>query len=211
MSEAKRYCPNCGAPRSEGARFCEACAHPLTNQLIANSPAPPEISSPVIAAPANWQVVVGDQLPPPPAAALKPPHPSQAQLTPVSPASTQTPQTAHRSLRSPAISLFVATGIEIATSMATNSGIAQQTLVFRGGLAVLNLLAGLIAGPRRGLASGIMMLSSVVLAILQGISLYSYGDRMLAAQSVIQGMLPNVATQGLALFTALRTAFVSRK
>jgi hypothetical protein len=95
--------------------------------------------------------------------------------------------------------------------MATNSGIAQQTLVFRGGLAVLNLLAGLIAGPRRGLASGIMMLSSVVLAILQGISLYSYGDRMLAAQSVIQGMLPNVATQGLALFTALRTAFVSRK
>jgi hypothetical protein len=114
-------------------------------------------------------------------------------------------------LRSPAISLFVATGIEIATSMATNSGIAQQTLLFRGGLAVLNLLAGLIAGPRRGLASGIMMLSSVVLAILQGISLYSYGDRMLAAQSVIQGMLPNVATQGLALFTALRTAFVSRK
>ena len=95
--------------------------------------------------------------------------------------------------------------------MATHNGIAQQTLVFRGGLAVLNLLAGLIAGRRRGLASVIMMMGSVVLAILQGISLYSYGEQMLAAQSVIQGMLPNVATQGLALCTALRTAFVSRK
>ena len=211
MSEVKRYCPNCGAPRSEGARFCEACAHPLSNQFIAASPAPPELPSPVSAAPANWKVVVGDQLPQPPAVALTPPHPSQPQLAPVPPASSQTPQTTHRSLRSPAISLFVATGIEIATSMATNNGIAQQTLVFRGGLAVLNLLAGLIAGPRRGLASSIMMLGSVFLAILQGISLYSYGDRMLAAQSVIQGMLPNVATQGLALFTALRTAFVSRK
>jgi hypothetical protein len=211
MTEMKRYCPNCGAPRSEGARFCEACAHPLTNDFVAGSQTTAEGTSPVMADPANWKVIVGDQLPPPSAVVVNTPVPPQPQWTPVLPPSTQAPQTAYRSLRSPAISQFVATGIEIATSMTTNSGIAQQTLVFRGGLAVLNLLAGLIAGPRRGLASVILMMGSVVLAILQGISLYSCGERMLAAQSVIQGLLPNMATQGLAFCTALRTAFASRK
>ena len=211
MPEMKRYCPNCGAPRSEGARFCEACAHPLTTEFVAGSQATADGASPVMADPANWKVIVGDEPPPLSAAVVKTPVPSHPQLTPVLPPSTQAPQTAYRSLRSPAISLFVATGIDIATSMATNSGIAQQALVFRDSLAALNLLTGLIAGPRRGLASVILMMGSVLLAILQGISLYSCGERMLAAQSVIQGLLPNMATQGLAFCTALRTAFASRK
>jgi hypothetical protein len=210
MPKGKRYCPNCGAPRSETARFCEACAHPLAQASNSSLPAP-AVSAPVEAAPTNWKVIVGDQLPPPQIVASRPPQPSQQNPSPAPVTAVKPTAATHRSLRGPAISLFITTGIEIATSLATNNGIAQQAIVYRGGLAVLNLFAGLIAGPRRGVASVIMLLGSLVLALMQGASLYSFADQILANPSIIQGLLPNVATQGLACLTALRTALASRK
>ena len=107
--------------------------------------------------------------------------------------------------------LLFASGTDLVAAYATNEPTAMKMATVRAGLTGLTVIAGLIAGRSRGFFSRIAMLSSLVLAAVQSTSLYSFGTRIMANPQLLSGLLPNVATQGLAFMAALRTALAARK
>jgi len=107
--------------------------------------------------------------------------------------------------------LLVASGTDLAAAYATNNPTALKMATIRAGLTGFIFLAGLIAGRSRGFFSRLVMLSSLILAGVQSTSLVAFGRQIAANPQLLSGLLPNVATQGLAFMAALRTALAARK
>lgn len=193
-----KFCPACGAPRKQGVRFCGSCG------AVLGDGAAPAVMAPDQPVPAGgWHVAVGDQLP------------TFAPIAPGAGAPIQPPaaaaKTAGPSMRGASMGLLFASGTDLVAAYATNEPTAMKMATVRAGLTGLTVLAGLIAGRSRGFFSRIAMLSSLVLAAVQSTSLYSFGTRIMANPQLLSGLLPNVATQGLAFMAALRTALAARK
>lgn len=74
------------------------------------------------------------------------------------------------------------------------------------GLALLNLIAGFVAGERRGVASILMLLASGGLALLQGGSLLGTLLQLITSPSLYGELLPGGVTQGLSFLAAGRAA-----
>jgi hypothetical protein len=152
------------------------------------------------AAPAeNWQVLVGDQLP-----ILAPPP--QPVASPVAPP-TAVPSA--RSLRGPVLWTAVATGADLAAAYATANPAAMATAKYRAGLAGVSLLAGLIAGRRRGVASVIVLLGTLGLSLLEGMTLWGAARQGLTSPQLLQELLPNAVPQALTMLSSLSTAFAA--
>lgn len=107
--------------------------------------------------------------------------------------------------------LLFASGSDLVAAYATKDPVALKMATLRAALTGGTVLAGLIAGRRRGFFSRLAMLSSLILAGVQSTSLYAFGRQIMANPQLLNGLLPNVATQGLAFMAALRTAFAARK
>jgi hypothetical protein len=107
--------------------------------------------------------------------------------------------------------LLMVTGTDVAAAYATQEPAAIRLVNVRAGLAVLTAVAGLISGRSRGFFSKITMLSSLGLAVAQSPSLLDFGRRVAANPSLLNGLLPNAATQGLSFLAALRTAWAARR
>lgn len=192
------FCPACGAPRKHGVRFCGGCGAVLGDRAAPAAMAPDQ---PVPAG--GWHVAIGDQLPA--FAPVAPPAGAVAQ--PQAPAARPTGP----SMRGASMGLLFASGTDLVAAYATHEPTAMKLATVRAGLTVLTALAGLIAGRSRGFFSRVSMLSSLVLAAVQSTSLFSFGTRIAANPQLLSGLLPNVATQGLAFMAALRMALAARK
>ena len=107
--------------------------------------------------------------------------------------------------------LLMASGTDLAAAYATNNPTALKMATIRAGLTGFTFLAGLIAGRSRGFFSRLAMLSSLLLAGVQSTSLVAFGKQIAANPQLLSGLLPNIATQGLAFMAALRTALAASK
>lgn len=107
--------------------------------------------------------------------------------------------------------LLMVTGTDVAAAYATREPAAMKLANVRAGLAIVTAVAGLISGRSRGFFAKITMLSSLGLAVAQSPSLLDFGRRIAANPSLLGGLLPNAATQGLSFLAALRTAWAVRK
>lgn len=204
MTPAKRYCTACGAPGNESSLFCEKCGRRFpvagTGSGPIQSTAAPTQPAPGIRS--GWNVFVGDRLPPLPAGAA-------AALAPMpAPAGTYAP---FRSLRGSVFGLFSAAAIEIAAAIASGTPPTQKLLLIRGGAAVITLLAGLVAGRKRGLAAIFVALGTVGLSMLEGHLLWQSVSGMLRASSIMPNLLPPTVTQGLAVLAGLQTILQMRR
>lgn len=177
-----QLCATCGAHPSGTAIFCGSCGTRLQASTAAAEP--------------SWQVVVGDQMP-----TIAPPQQPAA----VSVAPQPAPSTAP-SLRGPVLWTVMAAGTDLAAAYATASPEAMATANYRAGLAGISLVAGLIAGRRRGVASAIVMLGTLGLSVFEGMTLWGSVQQVLASPQLLQGLLPNAIPQALTMVTSLRTA-----
>ncbi len=107
--------------------------------------------------------------------------------------------------------LLTVTATDWIAANATHDPAAMKLANVRAGLAIVAAVAGMISGRSRGFFSKITMLSSLGLAVAQSPSLFDFGRRIAANPSLLSGLLPNVATQGLSFLAALRTAFAARR
>lgn len=103
----------------------------------------------------------------------------------------------------------VVTGTELAAAYATGNPAALATANYRAGLAGVTLFAGLIAGPRRGAASLIVLLGSLGLSLFEGMTLWGFVQQIMASPQVLEGLLPNAVPQALTVITSLSTAFLA--
>ena len=210
MAVSQHFCAQCGAPHSGNAVFCVSCGSRLQGPAAASQPPavpypmppmPPPIAGaypPQRPAPVqNWQVVVGDQLP-----VIAPQQQPVAAMVAPQPAPP-----AARSLRGSVLWTAAAACTDLAAAYATANPAAMATAHYRAGFAGVSLLAGLIAGRRRGMASLIVVLATLGLSLLEGMTLWGFAQQILASPQLLQGLLPNAVPQALTMFTSLSTAF----
>ena len=182
MAVPQPFCPNCGVPHSGTAIFCGSCGTRLQASMAAPEP--------------SWQVIVGDQMP-----TIAPPQqPATVAIAP-KPVQSTAP-----SLRGPVLWTVMAAGTDLAAAYATASPEAMATAKYRAGLAAISLVAGLIAGRRRGLASVIVLLGTLGLSLMEGMTLWGAVQQVQASPQFLQGLLPNAIPQALTMVTSLRTA-----
>ncbi|MGV8040657.1 MAG: hypothetical protein AB2L07_11435 [Thermoanaerobaculaceae bacterium] len=115
------------------------------------------------------------------------------------------------SLRGPVVRLAIFAAADLVAVLATRDPAAASTAGLRAVLAALSLVAGLLAGRRRGVASVVVMLSTLGLALTQALALGGMALEVVRAPSALGRLLPNLVTQGLTLVSALRTAFRTRR
>lgn len=202
---SSNFCPTCGAPRRPGVRFCAGCGAALGDGAAGG----PGGSAAAPVAPAGgWHVAVGDQLPTfaPVAQPASPGTPAGS-----APAASAAPKATGASMRGASWQLLMASGTDLLATYATNDPTALKMATMRAGLTGFTFLAGLIAGRSRGFFSRLAMLSSLILAAVQSTSLVAFGRQIAANPQLLNGLLPNVATQGLALMAAVRTALAARR
>jgi hypothetical protein len=152
-------------------------------------------------APGSWQVVVGDRLP------TFSPRPGSGSAAP----GTTPESSAAASLRGPVVRLAVLSAADLVAVLVTRDPAAASTAGLRAVLAALSLVAGLLAGRRRGVASVVVMLTTLGLALTQALSLGGMALEVARSPSILGRLLPNLATQGMTLVSALRTAFRTRR
>jgi hypothetical protein len=83
----------------------------------------------------------------------------------------------------------------------------MATAKYRAGLAGISLISGLIAGRRRGVASVIVLLGTLGLSLLEGMTLWGSVQQVLASPQLLQGLLPNAVPQALTMLTSLSAAW----
>ena len=193
------FCPDCGAPRTPGARFCGGCGVAVSDRAPAADA--PRASAPVTMPTTGWHVAVGDALPTFAPAASQREGASSVMAEPA----------ARPSLRGATFQLLIVSAGDLAAAYATGEPAALKLATMRAALAAVTVLSGLIAGRSRGVFSRITMLSSLVLAAVQSPSLYSFGTRVIANPQLLSGLLPNVVTQSMSFLAAIRTALLARK
>jgi len=229
---AQKFCPNCGSPRKEGARFCSSCG----SQFDTEAPRPLE---PVAAQPAEaqhsdvrqplWQTVIGDALP-----AFKPVTESFLPQGTV-------PSAGHQSLRGASRFLLFTAASDIVCALATSSPAAMGTVGVRAISAGVCAFSGMAAGSKRGVFSIIMGVSSLILALTQGVSMFqlikntihdpqmlgmaasqalslfkgsslsTVADTILDNPAALTGAWMNIVAQGASLFAALEAFRQARK
>lgn len=218
MTSPGSFCTSCGAPRAEGRAFCTSCGTPLAPRAApagpapgqppplpaARPPAPPAASmAPSVEAPppGSWQVVVGDRLP------------TFAPRSGSGPAAAATPHGSAEpvSLRGPVVGLAILQVADLAAVLATRDPAAAGTAGLRAVLAALGLVAGLLAGRRRGVASVVVMLTTLGLALAQALSLGGMALEVLRSPGTLLRLLPNLAAQAMTLVSALRAALKGRR
>ena len=191
MPISPRYCGQCGVPQAGNAVFCASCGNRLkatvaTPQMQVSKPMQP-LPPQMPASPQNWQVVIGDELP-----VFAPPLRSDPTLAP--------------SLRSSVVWTAVVTSVELAAAYAAGNPAALATANYRATLAGVSLFMGLIAGRRRGVASLIVLLGSLGLALFEGMTLWGFVQQILASPQLLQGLLPMAVPQAVTAITSLSTA-----
>jgi hypothetical protein len=211
MPVSQRFCGQCGTPQSNRAVFCASCGNRLGALAAAPQPSLVQPQTPMPSLPSasvggetpqmpapvqKWQVLVGDQLP-----VITPPSPPGAAT--VAPAPSRPPA---RSLRAPVVWTTLATCTDLAAAYATANPAAMATMNYRAGFAGVSLIAGLIAGRRRGLASVIVILGTLGLSLFEGMTLWGAAQQILTSPQLAAGMLPNAIPQALAMLSSLRTA-----
>lgn len=196
---SSKFCPSCGAPRKAGVRFCGGCGAPLDGVSAAPTGQETSPQAAGVQPAGGWHVAVGDQLP-----TFAPSAPPA-----VAPAAAPKPQGA--SIRGSVMQLLTVTATDWVAANATHDPAAMKLANVRAGLAVVAALAGIISGRSRGFFSKIAMLSSLGLAVAQSPSLYDFGMRVVNNPALLNGLLPNIATQGLSFLAALRTAWAARR
>lgn len=146
-------------------------------------------------------MVVGDRLP---AFAPRPGSGSAA------PATTQG-SCAAVSLRGPVARLAIFSAADLVAVLVTRDPAAASTAGLRATLAAVTLVSGLVAGRRRGVASVLVMVSTLGLALAQALSLGGLALKVLQSPDAMGRLLPNLATQGMTFVAALRTALKARR
>lgn len=139
----------------------------------------------------SWQVVVGDRLP-----TFTPRPPSGPEVA--------TASAGPASLRGPAVWMAAATAVDLVAAAATGDPAATRSAGLRLVLAGAGLVAGLVAGRRRGLFSILTLLSGLGLTVAQVLSLGSMVSGVLASPARLGRALPNLVAQAMALVAAVR-------
>jgi hypothetical protein len=116
---------------------------------------------------------------------------------------------AGRSLRAPVLWTAAATCTDLAMAYATATPASMATAELRAAFAGFSLVAGLIAGRRRGLASMLVLVGTLALSLFEGMSLWGALRQVLASPHLLRGMLPNAIPQALTIYAALTTAITS--
>ncbi|MBN1537374.1 MAG: zinc ribbon domain-containing protein [Anaerolineales bacterium] len=223
MNGDTNICQNCGSANRPGARFCKACGKPLNSAAPASAkpqtrraggkPAArsaPKPRMPSIPRPVPWQVAVGDKIPAQSIQSILKAAVQTAGGTLSRSRPAQKPAQKGSSLRGPALQAFGAAVLEAATSALTE-GLEPGAAATKLGLAGINLVAGLIAGERRGVASFIMLLATGGLALLQGGSLLDTLRLILDYPSMLGSLLPSGVTQLISMLIAARTGLKALK
>jgi hypothetical protein len=153
--------------------------------------------------PGSWNVVVGDQLPD--IAPLVGAAARSAVLSTVPTATSSVP-----SVRGPVWSVAITTATDLVAAYATGNPAALDMSTWRAELAVFTLIAGLVAGSKRGWMSRLTMLGTLALAAFQCGSLLGFADQLLQHPNMLSGLLPNVVTQSMSLIAALRLAWLAK-
>ncbi len=222
-----QICLKCGTKHSAAARFCRTCGQPLGESPASNlkpqRKAPPKrtagkaasmLKAAAVLRAVPWQVAVGDEIPAQAIQGILSVAVKTAVKATDKIASRALPekQANHTgaSLRGPAIRAFGGAVLETATS-AIMGALSTSNAVMKIGLALVNLVAGLIAGERRGAASILMLLACGGLALLQGGSLVGTLLQLLGDTSLFGDLLPGGATQALSLLAALHAAWKTLK
>ncbi len=151
---------------------------------------------------APWQVVVGNQMPPNAIQNIL----KSAGLAAVQSAGKSLSSGAAQlgsSLLGPAFFSFITTIAALVPPLLTNSGQSASMMVPKIGLALVNLITGAIAGKRRGLASILMLIANVVLALMQGGPLLNTIIQVMDNPTMLGGLLPDGITQGLSVLAAV--------
>lgn len=218
MNSQSNTCSNCGTPHREGARFCKECGQALSGgpppsaKSQTRSPAGKPAARPAgapnipsIARAAPWQVAVGNEIPAQAIQALLRSTVQAAGGAARKALPARKPAQKGSSLRGPALQAFGGAALETITSALTGA-INPWAAATKIGLALLNLIAGFVAGERRGVASILMLLASGGLALLQGGSLLGTLLQLITSPSLYGELLPGGVTQGLSFLAAGRAA-----
>ncbi len=104
----------------------------------------------------------------------------------------------------------ITTATDLVTAYASGNPVSRQSAYLRGGLAVMSLVSGLLAGNKRGWMSRIVMASSLGIAFVQSGSIFSFAGRLLENPQMLSGVLPTAVTQSLSFLAALRSVWVAR-
>lgn len=102
-------------------------------------------------------------------------------------------------------------GTDLVAAYATLNPDAMATARYRAGLAAVSLVAGLIAGKRRGVASVIVVLGTLGLSLFEGMTLWQFVQQVQASPQLLQGLLPNAIPQALTMATSMRAALSAVK
>ena len=195
MAVSQQFCVHCGAPHSGNVAFCISCGNRLLMPAAAPQPpvvqyprpmqsnAPPNAGAYPSRMPApvqNWQVVVGGQLP-----VIAPQQQPIAAMVAPQPAPP-----AARSLRGSVIWTAAAACTDLAAAYATANPAAMATANYRAGFAGVSLVAGLIAGRRRGVVSVIVMLATLGLSLLEGMTLWGFVQQIPGVAAAPAGSAP---------------------
>ncbi|HWR59385.1 MAG TPA: hypothetical protein VN328_10905, partial [Thermodesulfovibrionales bacterium] len=177
-----------------------SCGKSFTSENVAGaapvSPQPAAQSSP-----GSWQVFVGEKLP----EIMAIPGMSAPGVF-----STVPTQKTGVSLSKTVWTVAITTATDLVTAFATGNPASRQAAYLRGGLAVVTLVSGLLAGSKRGWASRIVMAASLGIAFVQSGSVFSFAERLLENPQMLSGVLPSTVTQSLSFLAALRAAWVAR-
>jgi hypothetical protein len=139
---------------------------------------------------AQWQVVVGDQLP-------QNPFPELVK------AAGAVGTKLSGSLGGPAFSLFIATIIEAYSALHTTEPAAMQGLHLKVVLSTLILIFGMVAKDRKGCTSKLVILTTLALSLIQANTLLGGLWILLNHSSIFASYLPNGITQAIALITSI--------
>jgi hypothetical protein len=104
----------------------------------------------------------------------------------------------------------ILTFIDYAATSSQNPA-AVSAAEMRGGIAVISLVLGLIAGKKRGAFSVLTILSSLALAVTQIMVLVPSLERGMNTPGAWAQVAPAIIPQALALLASLRTAWRARK
>lgn len=237
MNSPSDTCNNCGSAHRQGASFCPICGEELDGQAAPAKKAraagsqmkpagkPPAASAfgAMVSATAKsagmsalkaaasatpWQVVVGDKLPPNAIQGILK-SAGRSAMRSAGQSLTSLAAQSGPSLLGPAFQSFAATALQTITPLLTGGDLNPDAAIPKLGLALVTLAAGAIAGKRRGVASFIMLATSVGLALLQGGTLLSTLQQVLDNPAMLGDLLPVGVTQGLSVFAAVRAGLKS--
>jgi len=192
-----RFCPACGAEHSPQAKFCGHCGAEL--RAVTSTPAG---SNPPPAA--AWSVAVGDALPLTKKKGRKPTNTKHSPQARAAVAGETAPKAKGRSIWGSTLFMAITQGADLMTRAMESGGENDQTLPLRLGLAAAVAVFGVTMRSTPLLRTILVRLGTLGIALLQGASLWTQLQGLIADPQLLQAALPNLGAQGASLLAVYR-------